>query len=235
MHRIVRFVFAVVLASAALDAASQVTIVDNQFTHYAQGQMNSAAADNPNAYLYCWLYGNGLYCGAADGAGHYASCQTTDPAHKRLFAMIKRYSSVRFFWDPADSSCFLEVTVDSRNLRPRPVPATSKSSSPVFVDATAQYAYGSLAVKPDKPNQDIGCNEQSGFADLYCIAQDDAGNFVWCTTSKDSASQTLADMKLAVAGLNESSMLYFAWDNDPNTPTRTCNFIYVFNASYLLP
>src|SRR5262249_9200057 len=124
MHYIVSRFLAIVLCCISLTAAAQVTIVDNQFTHYAAGQMNSAAADNPNPYLYCGLYGNGLYCGAAAGAGHYASCSTTDPAHKRLFAMIKRYSSVRFFWDPTNFSCFLEVTVDSRNLRPRPVPAT---------------------------------------------------------------------------------------------------------------
>jgi hypothetical protein len=149
--------------------------------------------------------------------------------------MIKRYSYVRFFWNPDQTCGLLEVSVDSRNLRPRPVPAASKTSSPVFVDATNRYAYGTLAVKPDKPNQDIGCNVQSGFSAIYCVAQDEAGNFVWCAVDKNSVNQTLADQKLALAGLNESSLLYFSWDNDPNTPTRTCNFIYVLNASYYLP
>jgi len=236
MRHMLMFIFTVVIAGSAFHAASQVTITDDQFTHNAVGRINTAAIVNANAYVYCWLYGNGLYCGASDGAGKFASCSTTDPAFKRLFAMMKPNTTVRFFWRPADGSCeAVEVFASSRYLRPPPSPATSKASAPVFVNAGSRYAYGALAVKADTPNQDIGCNVQSGSTAIYCTAQDNAGNFVFCGTDQNSVNQTLADQKLALAGLNESSLLYFSWDNDPNTPTATCNFIYVLNASYYLP
>ena len=236
MRRIAHLFAGLALSLSAFTALAQVEITDNQFTHAATGSINTAAIVNPNAYIYCWLYGNGLYCGAADGTGQFAWCSTTDPAFKRLFAMMKPNTTVRFFWRPADQSCeAVEIFASSRYLRPPPSPATSKSSAPVFVDAGARYAYGALAVKAATPNQDIGCNVQSGSTAIYCTAQDNAGNFVFCSADGNSVNQTLADQKLALAGLNESSLLYFSWDNDPNTPTATCNFIYVLNASYYLP
>jgi hypothetical protein len=234
MFRVVNLIVACALCAAAFSAVAQVRIDDNEVVHAAWGRLATAAAYNPNAYIYAWLYGNSLYFGAADGTGKYASCSTSDPAFKRLFPMMRKISGVQFFWNASTGVCDrIDVFNSAAAVLPS-APGAMKAPTPVYVDATNRYAYGTVAVTAGSTNQAIGCTAQS-FGSIYCTAQDQAGNFVWCSASRDGAYQALADQMLAAQGINESSLVYFSWDNDPATPTRTCNFLYTQNASYYVP
>ena len=75
MRHMLMFVFTVVIAGSAFHAASQVTITDDQFTHNAVGRINTAAIVNANAYVYCWLYGNGAGTTHSTSSSHEAAAR----------------------------------------------------------------------------------------------------------------------------------------------------------------
>src|SRR3979409_83274 len=133
MRSLIHLVAAFALAAAGLTAnATNVRITDNDVVHVAFGTIKDCGDPSlPDAYMYCYLYGATMYCGAYDGAGHYAGCSTTDQAYKQLYPSIRKNSAVQFFWNPSSGACErLDVINGSRNPLSTPsVPGSFKQPS----------------------------------------------------------------------------------------------------------
>lgn len=225
--RILAIIAAVVMP---LGAQARVTIVDNSVTHYASGEMRAAAvAGAESAYIYCDISASILGCGAADGQGHFASCYTDDIRAKELFASLGSTSTLVFFFNPTSGRCD-SVTVSNSSLQSDTVSAAAPHySAPASVDLGFRYAYGTMnSLTPTGPDA-VSCTSGSWY--VRCDITSSAGQTATCYVTGDTETQTLDDARLAVAGVNASSYVYFRWVGDNG---GQCLDLYISNGSWYL-
>ncbi len=209
---------------------ARVTIVDNSVTHYASGEMRAAAsAGAESAYIYCDISSSILGCGAADGLGHFASCYTDDLRAKELFASLGSTATLEFFFNPDTGRCD-SVTVSNSSLPFDTLsPAAPHYSAPAYVDLGFRYAYGAMNSLTPGTQDGVSCTSGSWF--VRCDITNTAGQTATCYVTGDTPYQTLDDARLAVAGLNASSYVYFRWEGDNG---GQCLDLFISNGSWYL-
>lgn len=230
MHHFTRILAIIATVFLPLGAQARVTIVDNSVTHYASGEMRAAAvAGAESAYIYCDISASILGCGAADGLGHFASCYTDDIRAKELFASLGATATLVFFFNPDTGRCD-SLSVGNNSLqRDTLSPAAPHYSAPAYVDLGFRYAYGAMN-SPTPGSQDgVSCTSGSWF--VRCDITNTAGQTATCYVTGDTETQTLDDARLAVAGFNSSSYVYFRWVGDNG---GQCLDLFISNGSWYL-
>jgi len=230
MHHLTRILAIIVAVVLPLGAQGRVTIVDNSVTHYASGEMRAAAVDGAeSAYIYCDISSSILGCGAADGHGHFASCYTDDIRAKELFASLGTTATLVFFFNPGTGRCD-SVTVSNSSLQFDTLsPAAPHYSAPAYVDLGYRYAYGAMNSPTPDTQDGVSCTSGSWY--VRCDITSSAGQTATCYVTGDTPTQTLDDARLAVAGFNASSYVYFRWEGDNG---GQCLDLFISNGSWYL-
>jgi hypothetical protein len=191
---------------------------------------------NGNGWVGCGIWQGTVQCsGGPDIAneGAIAFCYSSDARMKKLVAGINKTSNVQFAYN-AQGVCTLVQTINGW-YGGATVRAGAKQAQQVSVYSAYGVAWGSISAV-SVPTENISCSvaaSDGGGNQVVCSATDRSGNSVLCSSSADSASQTLADQMLAASSINESSHIYFNFDN--SSPTRKCTAVSVFNSSLYLP
>jgi len=222
------------LVSCALLARAATHIIDGGGLHTAEGEMATAAEPGfESAYIDCEMSGATLSCFAWDGATRFAGCSTSDYNLKRMFPAVGRNALVRFSWDPNTSRCtFLEISNHNRHTGTGTTGAFRQQIPPT-VDLDYRRAYGTVNSPPTDAfrHEQITCSARTDGL-IECVASDANGVLATCIAQRDGPWQTLEDMRIAVNGINESSYVYFQWNN--TSSLNECTSVTVDNASYNL-
>ncbi len=222
------------LVSCALLARAGTRVIDGGGVHTAEGEMATAAEPGfESAYVDCELSGATMSCFAWDGVSRFAGCSTGDYNLKRLFPAVGRNSLVNFSWDPTTFRC-TSLSINNRNRHSGTRAAGAfRQQIPPTVDLDYRRAYGTVNSPPTDAvrHQQITCSARTD-GQIECVASDANGVLAYCIAERDSPWQTLEDMRVAVNGINDSSYVYFQW-NDTSS-IKECTSVTVDNASYNL-
>lgn len=222
------------LVSCALLARAGTHIIDAGVYHTAEGEMSTAAeVGSESAYVDCEMSGATMSCFVWDGISQFAGCSTSDYNLKRMFPAIGRNSLVRFHWDPSTYRCtFLEINNHNRHTGTGTT-GSFRQQIPPTVDLDYHRAYGTVNSPPTDAfrHEQITCSARTDGL-IQCVASDANGVLASCYAQRDSAWQTLEDMRVAVNGINDSSYVYFQWNN--TSSVNECTSVTVDNASYNL-
>jgi hypothetical protein len=190
---------------------------------------------NGNGFIGCGLYGGTLYCNGAvdrDDESAIPYCSTTNPKMKRMLPGITKTTGLQFTYD-AQGACIMVQPSNGAfgGVTARP---GAKDVQPVFIYPPYNSAWGTVSAIKSYPEQ-LHCTAYGTSAtdQVVCYARDLSGNEVICSSTANSARQTLEDQILAASAINEASYVNFTWDN--TSPMKTCTSINVWNSSLYTP